>query len=151
MNTDTARHIVAVHVGSYVMNALAMDFPGDNQIGGMLLLRLLRLAFLRDGIGILSPPGRVGPLNDCILTFVVEDHEAAIKTIKAELKSVLLLECCQIGIGAGDGSFRCIYPSPKVNMRWLLDQERQELFTSQRNQFTEELLRKIMGETGDKK
>jgi hypothetical protein len=148
MNTDISKHAIAVHVGNPTMIAAGMVFPADNWIGAGLLSKLLQLALLRDGIQILLPGFR-GPLNDCVLTFAVDDREAAIETIKAELAGVRLLSFCQIAVSDGAG-WKCIHPSPGVKIEWLLHPERQELFSSQLDQAIENHLRKPEGETGDK-
>ena len=148
MNADIAKLLVAVHVGNPTMVAAGMVFPTDNWIGAGLLSKLLQLALLRDGIQILLPGFR-GPLNDCVLTFAVDDREAAIKTIKAELEGVRLLPFCQIAVSDG-ASWKCIHPSPDTKIEWLLHPERQELFSSQLDQAIENHLRKAAGEAGDK-
>jgi hypothetical protein len=92
----------------------------------------------------------LGPLNDCIIAITVHDPERAIQTIKAELESVALLSVCQIGIRDNVG-WRCVYPSPEVKMEWLMDLERQELYSSQFRQAADNVLRKARGEAGDQK
>ena len=148
MNADFAKHLVAVHVGNPYLVAAGMVFPADNWIGAGLLSKLLQLALHRDGIENLLPPGLRGTLNDCVLTFVVNDCEAAIKTIKAELEGVRLLSFCQIAVPDG-ASWKCIHPSPDTKIEWLLHPERQELFSSQLDQAIQNHLRKPAGEDGD--
>ena len=151
MNTeDLAPHVIAIHVGNPTMSAGKVIFPADNWTGSKLLCRLLQLALLRDGIEEVLPSGHRGPLNDCVLTFAVDDRETAIKTIKAELEGVALLPFCQIGISDGDG-LKCIHPSPGIKMTWLLDVERQEHLSKKLDQAIEDLLRNAIGEAGDKK
>jgi hypothetical protein len=145
-----AKHCVAVHVGCPGMNKAVVVFPADNWIGTILLFRLVELALLRDGIEKLAPLGVNGPLNDCVITILAGDREAAIKTIKAELEAAKLLSFCQIAVSDGRAA-RCIYPSPEVKMAWLLDIERQELYSDQFRQGIDRLLAKSQGEAGDKK
>lgn len=149
MNIDTAKHAVAVHVGEPAMNVARVLYPPGNWIGSFLLIRLLQLAILRDQVELLWPIGLRGPLNDCVVTVVARDREAAIKTIKAELDSAGLLAFCQVGISDGAGC-RCIHPSADVKMEWLLDTERQELFSGQFEQAIAKLLGKPEEEAGDK-
>jgi hypothetical protein len=92
----------------------------------------------------------LGPLNDCVIVITVHDPEQAIQTIKAELERVALLAVCQIGI-SDDGDWRCVYPSSEVKMDWLLDPERQELYSSQFRESADNFLRKAAEEAGDKK
>jgi hypothetical protein len=151
MNTeDLATHVIAVHIGNPTMSAGKVIFPADNWTGSKLLWRLLQLALLRDGIEEVLPSDHRGPLNDCVLTFAVDDRETAIKTIKAELEGVALLPFCQIGISDGDGC-KCIHPSPGIKMTWLLDVERQEHLSKKLDQAIEDLLRNAIGEAGDRK
>jgi len=74
----------------------------------------------------------------------------AIQTIKAELECVALLSVCQIGV-RDDTSWRCVYPSAEDKMEWLMDLERQELYSSQFREDIDNFLRKARGEAGDKK
>jgi hypothetical protein len=150
MNIDTAKHIVAFHVGEPSMKEVGIVYPANNWSGSRLLWRMLQLAFLRDGIECLRPAGFSGPLNDSCHIFFVGDRESAIQTIKAELEVVKLLPFCQIGVLDGD-DWRCVYPSPEVKLEWLLDSERQELYSSQVHHSLEKLLRKPEGESGGKK
>ena len=112
------------------MAAVKIIYPDGNWIGSILLLRVLELACLRDGIDLLMSVSVNGALNDCVILFGVDAREAAIETIKAELEGVALLKIYQIAVTDGDG-WRCVYPSPEVKMEWLLDLERQELFSSE--------------------
>jgi hypothetical protein len=141
MNTeDLGKHAIAIHVGNPTMDAAKMMFPADNWIASRLLWRLLQLALLRDGIENLLPPGYRGPLSDCVLTFAVDDREAAIESIKTELEGVALLPFCQIGISDGDGC-KCIHPSPGIKMTWLLDVERQEHLAKELDKATQYFFR----------
>jgi hypothetical protein len=149
MNADSAKHIVAVHVGEGDMAAVKIIYPDGNWIGSIILRRVLELACLRDGIDLLMSVSGSGALNDCIILFVVDDRETTIQTIKAEMERVALSKICQIAVTDGDG-WRCVYPSPEVKMEWLLDSERQELYSSQLDQAVEKLLRKPDGQGGDK-
>ena len=151
MNTgDIAKHCVAVHVGCPGMNAASVISPANNWIGTVLLIRLVELALVRDGIKKLYPLGVNGPLNDCVITLLAVDPEAAVKTITAELDAAKLLAFCQIAVW-GDTGWRCVHPSPEIRMEWLLDPERQELFRNQRSDGINKLLPKPDGEAGNKK
>ena len=101
--------------------------------------------------GVVQEGGRIGPLNDCAILIPVRDPERAIQTIKTELKCAALLEVCQIGIISDAAGWRCVYPSSEVKMEWLLDSERQELYTSQFIEGVDNFLRKAAGEAGDNK
>jgi hypothetical protein len=149
MNADSAKHLVAVHVGVGGLSAAGVGYPAGNEIGSLLLFRVLEAALARDGIERYGPGGRLGPLNDCIIVITVHDPEQAIQTIKTELERVPLRPVCQIGI-SDDAGWRCVYPSSEVKMDWLLDPERQELYSSQFREGVDNFLRKAAGEAGDK-
>ena len=147
MNADIEKHLVAVHVG--VGAAAWVGCPAGNEIGSLLLWKVLDLALERDGVERYGPGGRIGPLNDCAIGIMVHDPEQAIQTIKAELERVALLAVCQIGV-SDDAGWRCVYPSSEVKMGWLLDPERQELYSSQFRESADNFLRKAAEEAGDK-
>jgi hypothetical protein len=147
---DIAEHIVSVHVGGPAMNVARALYPADNWIGSILLICLVENAILRDGVELLIGVGSFGPLNDCVVTVVARDREAAVATLKALLDRATLLPFCRIAISDG-ARWECIYPSADVRMEWLLDTERQELFSAQYRQAIEKLLREAKGETGGTK
>src|ERR1035437_4781151 len=148
MNADFAKHFVAVHVGVGGLSTAGIGCPAGNEAGSLLLFRVLESALERDGIKTCGPGGRLGPLNDCVILIPVRDPEQAVQTIKTELNRVALLAVCQIGI-TDDGDWRCVYPSSEVKMDWLLDPERQELYSSQFREGVDNFLRKAAGEAGD--
>ena len=143
------RDFVGVHVGVGGLSAAVVGCPAGNEIGSLLLWRVLESALARDGIETCGPGGRLGPLNDCVILIPARDPEQAIQTIKTELHRVALLAVCQIGIN-DDGDWRCVYPSSEVKMDWLLDPERQELYSNQFREGADNFLRKAAGEAGDK-
>jgi len=145
------RDFVGVHVGVGGLSAAVVGCPAGNEIGSLLLWRVLESALARDGIETCGPGGRIGPLNDCVILIPVRDPEQAIQTIKTELKRVALLAICQIGIISDAAGWRCVYPSCEVKMEWLLDSERQELYSSQFIEAADNFLRKAAGEAGDNK
>jgi hypothetical protein len=67
MNTDALNQLVGIHVGVGGLSTAGIGCPAGNEVGSLLLLRVLESALARDGIERCAPTGRLGPLNDCII------------------------------------------------------------------------------------
>jgi hypothetical protein len=106
-------------------------FPASNVVGVRLLRRLLWLALLRADVMAEVEPVLAGPLNDCMMAFVVTDATSAIEIVKGELELLRLLEHCQIGVSDNMVNWRCVHPHSETPMLWLMSMERQELWDEQ--------------------
>ena len=126
MNSEAPDDIVGVHVGNPML-ALRPEFaPPGNNVAYMLLHRMLELALLRDGLTREDCCGACGAeFNDCIFVAAVTNAIAAADTIKRELAPLTILPHCQIGV-LEDAGWQCLYPSPNVRLKWLMDKERLE-------------------------
>jgi hypothetical protein len=126
MNLDAPDQVIGVHIGNPML-ALRPEFaPPGNNVAFMLLHRMLELALLRDGLTREDCCGGCGAeFNDCVFMAAVTDVIAAADTIKRELATLSILPHCQIGV-LEDAGWQCLYPSPDVRLKWLMDDERLE-------------------------
>jgi hypothetical protein len=122
---------VGVHCGSPLMLALPEMFPAGNVWVTHVLRRLLWLALLRADLMTEAEPGGIGPLNDCVMPFIVTDGTAAVEIIKEELEQIRLLDYCQIGVSDDGVNWHGVHPHSDTPMLWLMSMERQELWLEQ--------------------
>jgi len=130
------------------MLLLTEMLPLQNVWAAYALRRLLWLALLRAGVMSDIEPGAVGPLNDCVMAFIVTDAKAAIEILKTELGQLHILDYCQIGISDDGHQWEGVYPNPGTRMAWAMSMERQELFVQH---FKEKMRRqvKLLGGAAD--
>ena len=123
--------VVGVHFGSPLMSALPEIFPVGNVWVTRVLRRLLWLALLRADLMTKAAPPTAGPLNDCVMAFLVTDGTAAVEIIKEELEQISILRYCQIGITYDLVKWHGVYPHSDTPVLWLMSMERQELWSEQ--------------------
>ena len=132
--------VVGVHFGSPLMAALPEMFPAGNVWVTHVLRRLLWLALLRADLMTEVEPPAAGPLNDCVMAFLVTDGTAAVEIINEELEQIRLLNHCKIGITDDGVKWHGVYPDSDTPMLWLMSMERQELWAEQ---FTKQCERRL--------
>jgi hypothetical protein len=128
------------------MSALPEIFPAGNVWVTHVLRRLLWLALLRADLMTEAEPPAAGPLNDCVMAFLVTDGTAAVEIIKQELEQIRFLNYCQIGITDDMVKWHGVYPHSDIPMLWLMSMERQELWAEQYAKKLERLAQFLRGE-----